>query len=431
MVWQFPAEVKGWLTLAEGQKLADLARGKRTLEIGSYCGRSSICIGQAAASLDCIDPMDGRTIPEHGGGSTVAEFKRNLIQYKVGARLYVGTTAEVVADLDPGYDLIFVDGAHNVEAVRVDIEAARRLLVPGGLLAFHDYGREPGVAEAIGEAINRGAELLERVDSIAVVRLKPAPQDKPTVLLAMPRRGNQAGFRACRAYFGEPTFGDCNVVLADIAGSILDSNFNKMWCGALNLRAEGVTHFAMIHDDQAPEGGWLDILLRELRKAKADVISAIIPIKDRRGLTSTATETADVWKPKRLTMREAMELPTTITDADVGGPLLLNTGLWLADLRGAWVDTPEPPYFQTLSRLVQGDDGKWRAQVRSEDWEFSRELRRRGVRLAATRAVSLLHEGESVYPNDRAWGTWETDEVHTPRTEGVETPEGELCPIPT
>ncbi len=436
MAWRFPHEVSGWLTEAEGRKLGELATGKRVLEIGSYCGRSSICLGQGAASLDCVDPMDGRTIPEHAKGtSTVAAFKRNLTEYKVSARLFVGTTAEIHADLDAGYDLIFLDGAHHIEAVRVDVAAAKRLLAPGGLLAFHDHGREPGVTESVRGLLENGAELVEIVDSLAVVRLQPAPGNKPSVLLAMPRRGNNASFGACRAFFGWPTTGACNVTLAHVAGSLLDANFNQLWCEALNARESGgVTHFGMIHDDVNPEDGWVDLLLREMRKSGADVISAVIPIKDRRGLTSTAVETADVWSPRRLSMREAHALPVTFGDAEAGGELLLNTGLWLADIRGAWLDTPEPPFFQCLNRITKGSDGKWKRQVRSEDWEFSRELRRRGVRLAATRAVSISHEGDTVFPNDRPWGSWKTDLVHAPREEEeaeAPEPEGELCPTPT
>src|SRR5690606_30630361 len=48
--FRFPSDVQGWLSYREGKTLYDLARGKRVLEIGSYCGRSTICLAQSAVS---------------------------------------------------------------------------------------------------------------------------------------------------------------------------------------------------------------------------------------------------------------------------------------------------------------------------------------------------------------------------------------------
>ena len=49
--------VRGWLTQAEGDKLARLAEGKKVLEIGSYCGRSTI-----AMALECQRAARRRSI---------------------------------------------------------------------------------------------------------------------------------------------------------------------------------------------------------------------------------------------------------------------------------------------------------------------------------------------------------------------------------
>lgn len=228
---------------------------------------------------------------------------------------------------------------------------------------------------------------------------------KPFVFLAMPRRGRAVSFAASRAFHAWATRGACAVALADAMSTVLDQGFNLCWAGALNARAMGVTHFAMLHDDVAPlEAGWLDVLLREL--GDADAVSAVVPIKDRRGLTSTAVETGDVWSPRRLTLREAHALPETFGDAEAGGELLLNTGCWLCRLDRPWAD--DPPWFQTASRLRRDAEGQYHAEARSEDWEFSRELRRRGAKLLATRAVRLDHVGEDEFGND-AWGDWSTD----------------------
>lgn len=175
----FPHDVSGWLTLTEGRELARLAEGKTVLEIGSYCGRSTICLAQKAIAVTAIDPFDGRGTPTPG--DTYSTFTKNIERHGVGnkIRLLRGTTSEVVPTLPAVFDLVFIDGAHDYESVTADIEAARTVLGPGGLLAFHDYrltpgeadGRwDPGVTQAVNELLAGGGHLLSRHDSLAVVR---------------------------------------------------------------------------------------------------------------------------------------------------------------------------------------------------------------------------------------------------------------------
>jgi len=238
---------------------------------------------------------------------------------------------------------------------------------------------------------------------------------QPVVALAMPRRGQKISSGAAEGFYLWPSSAAITVIRMYRAQSLLDHCFNSLWCNALNLRAQGVTHFAMIHDDVCPQAQWLDVLLAELAATQADVISAVIPIKTEHGVTSTAVETDDVWFPRRLTVTETDALPETFTDEDVGGELLLNTGLWLCDLRRSWTDNPWPLHFQTLTRIITDREGNYQAQVRSEDWEFSRRARGRGARLAATRKVAVAHDGEMQFRNRGSWGEWATDEAHKAR----------------
>src|SRR5215471_18433913 len=117
-------------------------------------------------------------------------------------------------------------------------------------------------------------------------------------------------------------------------GSLLALSFNALWCRALNLaKAGGLDYFAMLHTDVGPNNGWLDALVAELDATGLDVLSVVVPIKDPRGVTSTALARDD-GDPfgvfTRLTMQEVFRLPETFTSADVGGrPLLVNTGCWV------------------------------------------------------------------------------------------------------
>lgn len=202
----------------------------------------------------------------------------------------------------------------------------------------------------------------------------------------------------------------------DVSGiSALTFNFNIIFSKALNMRSKGITHFAMMHDDIVPPPFWLDKLYDLMVKHEADMISAIVPIKDSRGLTSTAVfESCDgsdpYWRPKRLTLTEVFQLPPTFTHPK----LLLNTGLMLIDITKPWVDGM---FFEFEDRIVKDEKGDYRAQFVPEDWNFSRRALERGATLFATREIELLHLGGNGYHNHHPWGTMEKDFVdNTPCT---------------
>jgi hypothetical protein len=240
--------------------------------------------------------------------------------------------------------------------------------------------------------------------------------DRPMVALAMARRGPQVNDGAAEAFYRTPCRRVHVAALIKPMSSLLTFAFNQAWAGTLNLRdtGMGLKYFAMIHDDIEPEPFWLDTLIDELEANDADVMSAVVPIKSQHGLTSTAIDTGDIWMPRRLTMTEAMDLPETFGSADVEGlPLLLNTGLWVADITKPWANDV---CFDFLNRIRVTSTGERVAECVPEDWLNSRRMNEMGCKLMATRKVSLVHNGSSDYPNTSAWGSWKTDEVYAQRT---------------
>jgi hypothetical protein len=218
---------------------------------------------------------------------------------------------------------------------------------------------------------------------------------------------------AAKAFF-EPCRDGGSIEVArslSAGGSLLGAAFNLHWCQALNHFAEGDIHgFAMMHSDIGAEVNWLDILFAEMEKVGADIISAVVPIKDERGLTSTAIDdTGDQWKVRRLTTKEVMKFPETFTEKDVGGPLLLNTGLWLCRL-GPWAFKT---CFTIQDKILQSPDGRFEHRVIPEDWDFSRQVRRFGLKLAATRKVRINHWGPFYWNNQQQWG-WDHDKTNAP-----------------
>ena len=186
-----------------------------------------------------------------------------------------------------------------------------------------------------------------------------------------------------------------------LVNSSLVHCFTSLWCGALNL---GCEYFAMLHGDVEPQPGWLDVLLGEMDRHTADCISAVAPLKDDRGCTSTAIDDPDnPWLPlRRLTMTDVFDLPETFSAADCGHPdnaLLVNTGCFLVRMDALPADFV---FEQRVRKVCSG--GQWSSQLQPEDWIMSRTLHRLGRRVLATRKVALTHRGDFGYPNDRVWG---------------------------
>lgn len=231
---------------------------------------------------------------------------------------------------------------------------------------------------------------------------------EPTILIGIPTYDRK--IQADQLY---PLVNAChefNVEFAVVNTSLLAYGFNLLWSMALNRR-DKITHFVMLHADVVPELDWLPKLYGEIERLKADVVSVVIPLKEDSGITSMAIGdmTSDWQILKRLTLREVHQLPETF-DADDAGygarPLLVNTGLFIADMRRRWVTNV---HFEILDRIVK-KDGKYEAQTVSEDWRFSRWLWELGAKVYATRKVSVLHAGIANFPNSPAWGTKETDD---------------------
>jgi hypothetical protein len=194
-----------------------------------------------------------------------------------------------------------------------------------------------------------------------------------------------------------------NVHLEDEGSSFLAWTFNRMWAKALNSRRSGVTHFLMLHADVYPHSKtWVADLYGIMERLQAEVVSLILPMKDARGLTTTALDEGD-GRVRRLTLREVEARDPSFTDP----ALLVNTGMVLVDLRRPWV---ESVYFDVSSCLSMNESGEYFAVCESEDWFFSRQARAAGIALWATRELRATHYGRCPYPNFGGWGRLDTDD---------------------
>jgi hypothetical protein len=209
------------------------------------------------------------------------------------------------------------------------------------------------------------------------------------------------------------------------ASSLLAFAHNSLLCTALNNRSQ-ISHLLINHADVVPDPGYLKTLYDEMLMTGAGVVSVLMPLKDRKGLTSTALlpdyARADwairprTYTRQRVTMSEAMTLPETFGAAEVaqvfgkpaeGAALLVNTGLMLIDVQQPWA---EQAHFEINDAIDRNADGKFIADVEPEDWNFSRQLAVLGVKVVCTRKVKAIHVGRANFPNDAAWGEWQHDQ---------------------
>jgi len=210
-----------------------------------------------------------------------------------------------------------------------------------------------------------------------------------------------------------------HVTVAERPGSLLCGNCNRLLTTALNYRADGhdLQWFALQHADISPEPGYLDKLVAEAEAVGADLLSVAVPIKDQRGVTSTALGAGKIFGqlgrlsfaqlrhpdfPETFDARMATEalrcLPTPLGYYHPDARLLLcNTGLMIVRLDRPW---SRRLVFRTLDRIVELPDGRLQPQDLSEDWYFSWRVARLGGRVFCTTKVHCKHRGEVEFPND-------------------------------
>ena len=137
--------------------------GAPFLEVGSYCGRSTIWLGAAARACgttllavdhhrgseenqagwehhepDLVDPRTGRM-------DTLPVFRRTVFDAGLEDVVIamVGLSPAAAAVWTTPLAFLFVDGGHGVEPARADYAGWTPHVAPGGTLAIHDVFPDP------------------------------------------------------------------------------------------------------------------------------------------------------------------------------------------------------------------------------------------------------------------------------------------------
>ena len=159
-------KVEGWLSDREGELLYNLAtncRGKGVIvEIGSWKGKSTIWLGKGSKAgnkvkIFAIDPHEGASTRSETDRKvrTFEEFKKNIKNAEIGDVVIpiVKTSEEAAKNFNDSAELIFIDGAHKYELVKLDFELWYQKLIYGGIMAFHDTIGWSGPKKVVEEYI--------------------------------------------------------------------------------------------------------------------------------------------------------------------------------------------------------------------------------------------------------------------------------------
>ncbi|BAU82863.1 hypothetical protein SLA_1925 [Streptomyces laurentii] len=159
---------KGFMPAKEGLALyaaaADAAKlGLPLLEVGTYCGRSTILLADVARAAGTVavtvdhhrgseeqqpgwEYHDPTVVdPEVGVMDTLPTFRRTL--RKAGLEDHVvavvGRSPQVAAVWAGQLGFVFIDGGHTDEHAGADYEGWAPKVAPGGLLVIHDVFPDP------------------------------------------------------------------------------------------------------------------------------------------------------------------------------------------------------------------------------------------------------------------------------------------------
>ncbi len=148
---------------AAGRQAAAAVPGRPLIEIGTYCGKSSIWLGSAAEAAgtvlftvdhhrgseenqpgwehhdpDLVDPVVGLM-------DTLGIFRHTIADAGLEASVFavVGDSPVVAAHWSTPAALVFIDGGHGSEPAHTDYESWTPKVAPDGLLCIHDVFENP------------------------------------------------------------------------------------------------------------------------------------------------------------------------------------------------------------------------------------------------------------------------------------------------
>ncbi|WP_431232171.1 class I SAM-dependent methyltransferase [Mycolicibacterium psychrotolerans] len=166
-LFELAETVVGFMPADEGRALYEAALRYLddgiAVEIGTYCGKSTVMLGAAAAAtgsvLYTVDHHHGSeehqagwefhdttmVDPVSGRFDTLPTFRRTLDAADLDDTIVavVGKSPVVARGWRTPLDLLFIDGGHSETAAQQDFDGWAKWVAPGGTLIIHDVFPDP------------------------------------------------------------------------------------------------------------------------------------------------------------------------------------------------------------------------------------------------------------------------------------------------
>ena len=189
-------DVRGFLPDGEGLRLYEWALETAVmgpiLEIGSYCGRSTIWLAQAAKEKQSLvfavdhhrgseehqpgeSHHDTELVDAKGDVDTLTMFRRNIRLAGLENEVIpvVTDSTRFARSWSGQLGMVFIDGGHSLSEALADFRAWAPRVLPGGILAIHDVFPDPSEGGQAPFTIWRLAQqsgLFESLEGIGSLR---------------------------------------------------------------------------------------------------------------------------------------------------------------------------------------------------------------------------------------------------------------------
>ncbi|MBF0117341.1 MAG: class I SAM-dependent methyltransferase [Desulfobacterales bacterium] len=194
--------IKGFLDHEEGMKLYEIAKEASKigpcLEIGSYCGKSSIYLGTGCSENNGIlfsidhhrgseeqqpgqEYYDPELFDEREGKiNTLGHFRKTLELFQLeNTVIPIVSRSKTASQMwETPLSLVFIDGGHTFEAAFTDYDCWAKHIMKNGYLLIHDIFKKPeegGQAphEVYNKAIKSGLyTILPMVKTLGILKKK-------------------------------------------------------------------------------------------------------------------------------------------------------------------------------------------------------------------------------------------------------------------
>jgi len=234
--------IEGWLTDEEADLLiAAVVRAimapndaEAIVEVGSYCGRSTVVIGSVVQALRtekarvyAIDPHNGKVGALDQGLQQVApsfdRFQCNIAAAGLSDRIEPIRSHSFEVQWNKPIRFLFIDGLHDYMNVARDFCHFEPWVVVGGYIAFHDYATYyPGVVSFVNEILAAGGvERVECAGSMIVLRKiaetnrSEGTEAKPLVSCLMPTANRRIFVPHAIRYFLRQDYPNRELIILD------------------------------------------------------------------------------------------------------------------------------------------------------------------------------------------------------------------------